>query len=60
MSQASGKSKRFAVVACSKHGVESDKWAGRMVRIAPPKNKADRREGGCPICAVGRNSATAQ
>ena len=45
------RAKRIHVVACNTHGVESDKWDGRMVRVSEPKHKRDRN-GGCPICAA--------
>lgn len=45
------RAKRYAVVACNEHGRESDKWDGRMLPIAIPRNKAQRRGGGCPLCA---------
>lgn len=45
------RAKRIHIVQCAEHGSESDKWAGRMVRVSQPMNKRQRM-GGCPICAA--------
>ncbi len=41
---------RYAV-QCIKHGVESKSWAGKQVLVGAPKNKNQRKNGGCPHCA---------
>lgn len=45
------------LVNCLKHGRESDTWAGKQVKVNPPRNKRDRREGGCPFCKQERIEA---
>jgi len=46
-----GASAVFWTVTCSEHGVMgAGKMTTRWVRVAPPKNKRDRRERGCMLC----------
>lgn len=44
---------RYAV-QCVRHGVESKDWAGKQVVVPRPKNKEERRSGGCPFCNTER------
>jgi hypothetical protein len=52
------RAKRIYVVACAIHGVESDKWDGRMLKVSAPKHKRDRNSG-CPRCAAETKDASA-
>lgn len=49
--------KRY-VVQCSKHGVESKEWAGRMVVVARPLTRKQKKHSGCPHCRKEQESAT--
>lgn len=56
--KAKQKTKRFYVVECKTHGMESDKWAGRMVKVGRPLHKRDSNSG-CPLCAAEARAAIA-
>lgn len=38
------------IVQCLKHGKETKDWHGKQVVVPAPKNKNERKNGGCPFC----------
>lgn len=45
------------IVQCNRHGHESKDWAGKQVVVPRPQTKAERRDGGCPLCRAEAEAA---
>lgn len=49
--------KKQYVVACLKHGKENKDWAGKQVKVNPPKGSRASRMTGCPQCKAEQLAA---